>query len=221
MNSMRGRTLHRTLLRIALSAGHVFAWIFIFQFFYVRYGSLESGLTSTLLTYALSQVVTVLLTPLCAAFMRYGFKRMLIYSTLLLAAGFALLAASFGGYLGSVGWGIGLFATCLGAYRALYFVPYALMRELVPGEATYVREIIVAIAPACAGLSLTAGPSMLIVLPAILAALLALSLVPLLPLSDAREAYVWGYRQTFHELFARSRARMLVGTLVAGVEGTE
>lgn len=219
MKSSSGRALHRTLLRIALSAGHVFAWIFVFQFFYVRYGSLESGLVSILLTYALSQVITVLLTPLCAALVRYGFKRMLIYATLILAAGFAVLSASFGGYFASVGWGIGLFAACLGAYRALYFVPYALARELAPGETTYVREVIVALAPLAAGLALTSGPSMLIVLPALLAALLALSLVPLFSLPDARERYIWSYRETFHELFAPSRLRMLMGALTSGVEG--
>jgi hypothetical protein len=213
------RSLHRTLVRVALSAGHVFAWVFIFQYFYVRYGSLDAGLSSTLLTYALSQVTTVLLTPLFASFVRYGFKRLLIYSTLLLSTAFAVLAVSFAGYLGTVEWGIGLFAACLGLYRALYFVPYALSKELLPGRTNYFREFAVAFAPLVAGLALSAGPAALVALPASLAALLALSILPLLTLPDVREVYSWGYRQTFHELFARSRVRTLLGTLMSGVEG--
>ncbi|HVU75437.1 MAG TPA: hypothetical protein VHD38_01190, partial [Candidatus Paceibacterota bacterium] len=67
MTASGARTIHRALLRIALSAGHVFAWILILQYFFVRYGTLEAGIISTLLTFALAQVVTVLLTPWCAS----------------------------------------------------------------------------------------------------------------------------------------------------------
>src|SRR3989344_7989559 len=120
----RARVLHRVPLRGARSATQVYAWIFIFQFFYVRYGSIAEGVASVVLTYALTQVVTILLTPWTARTLRHGFRRLMVYAVLCLAAAFTVLSASFAGYIGGFGWGIGLFAVLMGAYRAFYWVPY-------------------------------------------------------------------------------------------------
>lgn len=218
MNASGARTIHRALLRIALSAGHVFAWILVFQYFYAHYGTLAAGISSTLLTFALAQVTTILLTPWCASRLRHGFRRMLVYATLSLAVAFACLAATFSGYLGPISIGVLLFAVLMGAYRALYFTPYAVIETREAGKTTYLWEFAIAIAPALAGLLLR-EPTAAILLLSITSIVLLASLVPLARIPDIREAYAWSYRQTFHELFAPGRTRMLFEAIMAGVEG--
>jgi hypothetical protein len=218
MTASGARTIHRALLRAALSAGHVFAWIFVFQYFYIRYGSLAVGISSTLLTFALSQTVTVLLTPWCAQRLRFGFKRMLVYATLFLAAAFAVLAAAFSGSLGTMALGVACFALLIGGYRALYFTPYAVAESRETGKTTYLWELLVAFAPGAAGLLLM-EPTSAVLLLGLVSALLVAAMLPLYRIPDIREGYSWGYLQTFHELFAPQRARMLFESLMEGAEG--
>jgi hypothetical protein len=215
------RGLHRVILRVALASISVFAWIFVFQFFYVRTGSMANGIASAALTYALAQVVTILVTPWAAAHIRHGFKRLLVYSVLMLATALTILAASFAGYMGSAGWGIGLFAILMGTYRALYWVPYAVAREASPTHRKGYRgtEIIVALMPALAGLALTSSPIAPIGLLCAAAVLAICSIFPLAGMRDVYEGFLWGYRQTFHELFAHSRRRMTLGAVSSGIEG--
>jgi len=213
------RVLHRALLRAALAAGHVFTWVFIFQYFNLVRGNLSEGIAATLLTFALTQLITVLLTPFFAREIRVGFKRLLIYGTLVLSLAFALLAAGFAGYLGSAALGVTLFALLSGVYRSMYRVPYALAKESTPGRIHYLWEVFIALAPAAAGFLLIGGPVATILLLSITALLTALSIVPLLPLPDIRESYAWGYRESFHELFSSDRRRMTFDSILAGIEG--
>lgn len=220
----RARALHRVLLRVTLSAAQVYAWIFIFQFFYVRYGSIAEGIASVVLTYALTQVVTILLTPWTARALRHGFRRLMVYAVLLLASAFTVLSASFAGYLGGFGWGVGLFAVLMGAYRALYWVPYEVAlvgqaREVLPSRTRYAAEILVAFMPVVAGLLLTYGPVSPIVLLSLAAVLSVVSILPLSGMRDVHEGFVWNYRQTFHELFSHSRRRMTLEAVMHGIEG--
>src|SRR3989344_5549713 len=220
----RARALHRVLLRVTLSAAQVFSWIFVFQFFYVRYGSIAGGIASVALTYALTQVITILLTPWTARMLRHGFRRLLVYAVVFLACAFTVLAASFAGYLGGLGWGIGLYAVFMGAYRAFYWVPYEVAlvgqaREIMPSRTRYVSEILVAIMPALAGFLLTSGPVAPIVLLSAAALLAVVAVLPLTGMRDTHEGFIWKYRQTFHELFAHSRRRMTLEAVMHGVEG--
>lgn len=228
MTPSRARALHRLLLRAALSGAQVFAWIFVFQFFYVRSGDMAQAIASLALTYALTQVITILVTPWAARRVRYGFRRLLVYAVIFLAGAFAALAASFAGYLGPLGWGIGLFAMCMGIYRGLYWVPYEV--ALIPGQAGGQEsgsssrwgsstEIFIALMPAIVGLALTMGPISPIVLLCGATVLVLLALVPLSFMRDVREGFLWGYRQTFHEFFAYTRRRMTLEAVMNGIEG--
>lgn len=210
--------LHRLLLRGALAFATVYAWIFVFQFFYVSQGTVSAGIASTLLTYALSQVVLVLLTPYAARRVRYGFRRLLVYATLVLAVAFGVLAASFSGVVSPVGLGIGIFAILMGVYRAFYWTPYAIIRTSTSGGSDTFLEVLVAVAPACGGFLLTLGPTSPVLLLVFAVALVLLALIPLVFVTDGREGFAWGYRETFHQLFSRSRRMMTFGSLFAGAE---
>jgi hypothetical protein len=212
------RIWHRTLLRIALSGVQVFAWIFIFQYFYVRSHSIAEAVSSLALTFALTHVVVILLTPWSARRLRHGFKRLMVYALLSLAAAFTVLAASFAGYLGPIGWGVGFFAVLLGMYRALYWVPYEVAREATPTRRVAYSEYLVAIVPAAAGLFLTSTIYAPVALLAIGAAGVALSLIPLLGMADVHEGYAWRYRESFHELLSKSHRRLLLESMTSGIE---
>ena len=218
---MRGynpRLWHRTLLRTALSGAQVFSWIFVFQYFFVQSGNVSYAVSSLALTYALTHVVVVLLTPWTAGQLRHGFKRLVIYSVLALSAAFTVLAASFAGYAGDFGWGVGIFAVLVGVYRALYWVPYEVAREATYARRGLLSEVVIGLMPAFAGLYLTTGPIATIALLGIAACMCVVSIVPLMRMDEVREGYAWNYRQTFHEMFAPARRRVMLESLAGGIE---
>src|SRR3989344_700945 len=152
-------TLHRFFVRTGLMVG-VFAWIFIFQYFYVRTGSLRFALAGTALTYALMHDVTLLLTPLSARSLRNGSRRPLMIGILLASIAFAALALAFSGSAGAqIGLGVLAFALCMGSYRACYWVPYEVDASRVahPKHRHLVQELFFAFVPACVGLVLMLG----------------------------------------------------------------
>ncbi len=218
MQASTGRIWHRTILRIALSSAQVFAWIFIFQFFYVRAGSVPGAVASLALTFALTHVIIALLSPLAAQRVRRGFKRLMVYGVLSLAAAFSILAAAFAGYLGDIAWGVALFALLVGVYRAIYWVPYEVAHEATPARRPVWTELLVALAPAVAGLALTVSPIAPVALLSAAAGITLLSLLPLVRMRDVHEGFAWGYRQTFHQLFAPERRRVLLESVANGVE---
>ncbi len=80
---------HRLLVRIALSAAHIFAWLFIFQYFYYISDAYVPALVSTVVSYALAQILATMLTPLTAARLRKGIRGLLVNALLALSAAFA------------------------------------------------------------------------------------------------------------------------------------
>ncbi|MCE9541731.1 hypothetical protein K8R03_04225 [Candidatus Kaiserbacteria bacterium] len=202
---------HRSLLRIALSAAHAFAWVAVFQFFLERSLSVSAALSSVVLTYALTHTVVVLLTPLAARHTRRGMKMPMLLATLSAAAAFAAFA---GGFISDMAWGITSFALLMGVYRALYFVPYS----LVVSKSTTSVEILVTLMPAAAGLlvSFTDMPAYLF---ACASAVLALSTLPLARLPERHEGFSWTYRGTFHELVAPENRRLIIAAICGGIEG--
>lgn len=206
--------LHRYTIRFALASSIVFAWVFVFQYFYVRTESLSSALGGAALTYALSQIVIALLTPWTASRIRHGLKRSMVFGVLALAAAYTSLGVAFSGDLGDIGIGIALFALFLGTYRALYYVPYA---TAFASRGAVHLEALIALAPLFGGLVLVYvhAPSILL----FAAALFALaSILPLFFISDAYEKYSWSYRESFHELFATLHRKLALRALLDGAE---
>lgn len=212
---------HRFLLRIGLALAGAFAWIFIFQYFFLRQGTIAGALISAVLTYGLMQIVTMVLTPVAAAHLRRGVKQSIFFGTLLAAAAHIYLGAALSGVFstGSTEQGIVLFAVLLGAYRALYFIPY---QEAVSagerGRLPLAYEAVIAFMPLFAGMSLVILPSAPLRLLLGAAASMALSLVPLLPARDTSERFSWHYVQTFREFFSGRATAIRVTSLMQGIQ---
>src|SRR5580704_5918133 len=118
---------HRLLMRLGLGLVHIFAWIFIFEYLLSFSGDLARAFAGVLVVYALSQAVMVILTPISAAHLRRGTKHSMVTGVILLACAFIVLGGTFEGYFSSpIGWGLVLFGILIGAYRALYWIPYRL-----------------------------------------------------------------------------------------------
>lgn len=208
---------HRFIVRVALSAAHIFAWLFIFQYFYVVSGVHVHALSATALSYALAQIVAVLLTPLTARRLRRGIRGMIVNALLALSAAFAILATAFSGALGSVQLGIVLFALAMGVYRALYWVPYELAAKKFSESS--VSETILALVPAVAGFALSlssVAPLYILSLASILA---LVAIIPVYECKNTHEGFSWKYRETFHHLFTKSHRAPLIQAVCNGFEG--
>jgi len=208
---------HRFLTRLSLSAAHIFAWLFVFQYFYVISGLLLHALVATSLSYALSQIVAILVIPYAARRLRNGVRGMLVNAFLSLSAAFAVLALSFAGLLGSIPFGIVCFAVCIGLYRALYWMPYEIVSKKSGSARTH--EVLLAFVPAVAGyaIALSSSAPILVLAAASLVALVAI--VPVYAMKNTQEGFSWQYRETFHQLFSSSHRKPLIQAICHGFEG--
>ncbi len=210
--------MHRSLVRAALAGAHVFAWIGAFQFAYARTGSIAEAFAGVALTYALMHTIMILLTPLAARNMRHGSRRTLEAAVLCAAAAFAALGGVY--LIGDSALALGMlaFAILMGAYRALYYVPYELSG---PQEArSFFAEICIALMPAIAGVALATAWNMPAALYIGAAFLIVCSLPFVFHLRDTCEGFSWGYRETFHELFDVENRSLLKSSLYEGLEAT-
>ncbi|HEY4513956.1 MAG TPA: hypothetical protein VJH69_01380 [Candidatus Paceibacterota bacterium] len=215
---------HRFLLRVGLALSNVFAWIFVFQYFFIYSLTVSSALIATLLLYVISQVATIVLTPFAAAHLGSGVKRSIIYGALLAGAAYIYLGATLGGSFNGepTGWGIAVFALLFGAYRAVYFVPYQLKAVTKDGDRSRMPmfyEIIIALMPAFAGATLVTLSFAPLRILFGSAAFMLLSILPLIPLKDVFEGFSWGYFRTFRELIARRHKKILASSVLHGVQG--
>src|SRR3989344_9132131 len=213
---------HRYLLRTGLALANVFAWVFVFEYFYVISGSQGRALAATALLYGFAQFITIVATPMAAAHLQRGNKHSLIWGVVCAGSAFILLGATLSGYFSApFAWGVVGFATLLGVYRALYWVPYQLVQtEMQPH--LYMRaylEILVALMPLFAGLSLGAMVFAEARLLFGAAALVLLSAVPALFLADKRERFSWPYVYTFRQLWRRKNYGLVLESFLEGVSG--
>ncbi len=223
LRSLRALALHRFLLRCALAGVHVFAWIFIFQYFYLVEPDIAHALARTALLYALSQTITCLVTPHAARSLRGGTRRALYSAVLVAATAFVVLGAAFEGLWGgvSVPLAIAVFAIALGIYRALYWIPYEVevAADQSPRRVSTFAELLVALAPLSAGLfiaGVTMGPVWILYIGAIV---LTFSTIPVLYLRDIHEGFSWGYRETFAQLLNDANRAVVTQAFLEGVSG--
>ncbi|MDO8522181.1 MAG: hypothetical protein Q7S08_02750, partial [bacterium] len=230
--------VHRFLFRTGLSIANTFAWIFVFQYFALLTRTIPDALVATLAMYCVGQAVTVLLTPVSAAHLRRGSKHSLVFGALLAGGAYITLGATLYGVIDGepVGWGIAVFAILLGAYRALYWIPYQLRRAgrspdftsglLTPTEAhgrarlPVVYELLIALMPAFAGITMAVIPYAPLRLLFGSAVLIGMSLVPVLAIREYFERFAWDYKETFRQLFKRSNRRSLSASVSGGLQGT-
>lgn len=220
--NVRLLSVHRFLFRFAFASANIFAWIFVFQYFYLVEPSIGLGLARTALLYALSHTVTCLTTPYAARLLVSGSRRVCIAAIVIAAASFVVLGASFAGFWGAAytPTALTLFSIGLGLYRALYWIPYELEVEATHrGRTRLYTELIVALAPLLAGLwivTASLGPLPLLYAGA---GLMLLSALPLLYLPDIYERYSWGYRETFGHFVEPANRRMVGHAVLEGMAG--
>ena len=215
---------HRFLLRTGLAIGNIFAWIFVFEYFALLAGSVPRAFAGVLLMYALSQIITIVLTPIAAAHLQHGTGRVIFSAIVLAASAYVVLGATLGGFFDEAPalWGIAVFAMLLGAYRALYFIPYELNRsevERMPLRGRIFYELLLSLVPAFAGATLLMeayAPLRLLFGAALLA---GISLLPLFALANIRERFSFSYMETFAELFAPRNQRLVWVSFLEGVQG--
>ena len=222
LSNVRLLSLHRFIFRFAFAGANIFAWIFIFQYFYLVEPSIGYGLARTALLYALSHTVTTLATPYAARLLRSGSRRVCISAVIIAAASFVVLGAAFSGFWGAAytSTALTVFAVGLGFYRALYWIPYELEVEATgKGPAHLYVELVVALAPLLAGLCIVTaalGPLPLLYAGA---AVMLLSAVPLVYLPEMYEKFSWGYRETFGHLVEPANRPVMLNAFFEGMAG--
>ena len=220
--SVRLLSLHRFLFRFAFAGANIFAWIFIFQYFYLVEPSIGFGLARTALLYALSHTVTCLATPYAARLLVSGSRRVCIAAIVIAAASFVVLGASFAGFWGAAYTSAALtaFSIGLGLYRALYWIPYELEVEAThKGRVGMFGELAIALAPLLAGIVIVTtslGPLPLLYSGS---ALMLLSAVPLMYLPDLYERFSWGYRETFGHFVEPANRAVVSHAILEGMAG--
>lgn len=217
---------HRTLLRAGLALVSVFSWIFVFQFSLARSESTASAFIVALAVYAISQFVLLCLTPLSASHLRHGVNRAMIFGACLAAFAFVLLGGTLAGYFDEpVGWGLFLFGIFMGAYRAVYWIPYRLQSAGMQKDPNALFEILLALLPAFAGVTLALQSATLETMftsPLRLlfgaALLVMLSLIPIFFLKDTHERFEWRYTETFTKLFDTRYRTLSLRSTLTGIE---
>jgi hypothetical protein len=212
------RPLHRFLLRASLALAQIFSWVFVFQYFYFSSGTLESATVSLALTYALTQVITILLSPVAAAALRHGYRTRMACAVLAVTIAYAALALSFANTSFSFVSAISVFAVCMGFYRAFYWAPYSIAIRSEPGGTRSRTEYVLALLPFIGGFFLQQYNGAPAILFGIAAMLALVSLAPLLSMRDSQEGFSWGYRETFHQLFVGAHRRTTLASILQGIE---
>lgn len=204
-------------MRLAASSVAAFLWVLIFEYFAVFTTPIHALISTTLL-YALCQTTTMLLTPFALKHLRGGMRRALVYGTLLQAAAFVCLGAL---VLGAVPHSaVVAVALLLGAYRALYRVPYTVEQAAIAGRGTprLLVEILLALIPLIAGAFLAqSGLSDQLFFTAGIISLAAL--VPALFIPNVHEPFAWGFHETFGHLVAPENRRLLLSSAGKGLQG--
>jgi len=217
---------HRLFLRAGLAIANVFAWIFVFEYFSALAGDIARGLAATALLYALTQIIVIVATPMSAAHLRRGTKHSMIWGVVCAAGAFVYLGATLAGFFTldtgmAFGWGMAAYAVLLGTYRALYWVPYKL-HATQDHERHHMRaylEVLVALMPLFAGMTLEMLPAAQLHVLFGAAALIVLSALPILFMQDTRERYSWSYVYTFVQLFRSKNTGFVLQAILEGIQG--
>lgn len=210
---------HRFLLRAALSATAVFAWIFAFQYLYGIYGNIADAFVRVILLYELAQVITILLTPYAASRLKDGARSRMMAGVVLAMFALVIFGASLSGDIHPL---VGLlsYAIFIGAYRAFYWTPYIIEHRVERNQTSIPQEIFLAFMPLVAGYSLISGPYAAAVLLFAGASILLVSIAPLIRVHETYEKFSWGYGETFAELFEPKHNRVIEPAFLEGLQGT-
>jgi hypothetical protein len=206
-------SLHRFLLRTALSSAQVFVWVILYQLEMARSASISHALLDTISVFALSQIFVILASPLAGKLFAKGMVRSMVLALAALATSLVLLGAYATGLVDPwciIGFGIGM-----GLYRAFYSTPFALMRKDLSISAS-LMETVLACVPAISGIYLSRGDVSTVLY--IAAAFTVAAIIPLFRF-EAYERYEWTYRESFGMLLEPVHRKFVLQGLVRGFEG--
>lgn len=202
---------HRALVRFAAALGGVFAWVLAFSYFN-GYVIASVAVAAVCVVYALSQATVFVLAPVSAARLARGSRQSLVFGALAAAAAFTVLGGTLSGLFDEpLGYGIAIFGVLYGIFRATYWIPYRLHRVRSESGAHEWLELLIASAPAFAGIAFIAVPfaAQRILFGA--AALALLSMIPAAFVRDSHERVAGGYTDILAQAFSpRARARLYV-----------
>lgn len=205
---------HRSLLRIALSAG-VLAWPVLFVMNASTVG-IERAFLTLVFAYVLIAVVTLWLAPLAAREVRHGLVRLLILGVLVRASAFAFLAIMADAATPtSILWTTMFFAALTGIARSLSAAPYGVISAELSSR-TFAREFWVAAAPVLGGVLAVACGA-----PALLGAIALFALLSVVPLSRVQESYEYfsfGFDETFRHLISSRFRTVFWASFARGAE---
>src|SRR3989344_6411129 len=138
-------SVHRYLVRLANALPVAFLWIFIFGYFFSEGRAIGDSLAHTLFLYALSEIITVIATPIALRYVAGSMLRGIAFGTALLGLTYAYVGAL---ALGLFPHGVAIIGVLFGLYRALYRVPYTAERAAAPEWRPHpVGEFILALMP--------------------------------------------------------------------------
>ncbi|MBI5456537.1 hypothetical protein HY969_02255 [Candidatus Kaiserbacteria bacterium] len=217
-------TIHRFLLRAALAAGNVFAWVLVFHALYFSGETLTGALIATVLAYAAAQLIAFFLTPLSGMNLANGTQRSILYATFALSVSFVWLAAASTGVFGAgaenIWVGIVGFACLQGVYRAFYWIPYRASQGARHQQQTnYLFEVFLTLMPLSASIIIVGavgGAWMLLVGCATLA---FASSIALIGIRESYEPYLWNYEDTMRALVSEDSRDMLTKSMLQGLQG--
>lgn len=213
--------LHRFLFRLGIAAIQAFAYVFIFELFFAANQSLSKSIAGVAFLYALSQLLTLILTPLTGAFLRRGVKRMLGYSISLHALSIAFLALAFFPERGAENafQAIAAFVILQGMARAMYWIPYKAGAAHEKPHPSATREILIAATPALIGLVIGAFAWFTPIVLMVVVIILLASAIPVMLMPQYHERFIWTYGRTLRELMSRSRRHDMIAALCDGMQG--
>lgn len=213
---------HRVLTHAGMVIAGVFTVIFIYQYF-------GNSLFPVLWTFGALYGGVALTTPLSARLLRIVGTRTVIILSLpcIVVSIMALYAIAETGSVGGLPatWGIVIFILFGILFRALYWVPYEVdMSQLL--DRTH-RGVQLAFLQNTADVNVAAMPFWGGLIVAFLGfgwlflvsvALIILSTLPLVWVSNRFERYSWGYTETFREFFASRNRPLFLAYLGTGIQ---
>ncbi len=193
--------------------------IFLPVFFYITFGNI----TDTLIFYLIGAILYMILLPCTTKQIeRFNLKKSLYISTI--ANIFFLLTLSITTahniwYMAVIAQ---IFATI---FRLLFWLPYHTAFTKFSDQNNRMREvsffmatmhIVGAISPFIAGIILSISTYQMLFIVGI--CIYALSMIPLLTLSDVHETYAWSYVETWKKLFAKKYRPAMIAYFADGAE---
>ena len=214
---------HRTLFRGAFAAANIFSWVIIFRILHLATLELDLALMGTVALYALSNLITLLLTPLAGHALRKGVRRSLTIGTMMAALSMGIFTTLF---LDTVSrdtafWLMATFAVTHGMYRAIYWIPYRTTAAINNAKTRFspFAETIIMLMPALAGYALTTSNNGALILFSSATMTLIFAGLLLHDIPEHYESFNWSYLRTLRELCARSNNTAIGLFILDGIQG--